>query len=283
MKKHIMKILYFAVIAVLATVFVYSAYSLIVYYVDSQRNTNTYENLAQMLVDRPTIPLPNPSQASEDSTVPEETEPEQVMITVRDPETGETMQVLPEYAHLYSLNPDLVGWISIDGTKINYPVVQSDIDNANYYLKRDFEKNYSSHGCIYACEVANVFSPSDNITIYGHRMGDNSMFGQLGLYTDKGYWQEHQYIRFDTLQQRHLYQIISVFSTTASLGKGFSYHNFIDATDAVQFNDYVAQCKELSYYDTGITAQFGDKLITLSTCEYTNTNGRLVVVAKQIA
>lgn len=282
MKKSIQRVLFWAVAAALLAVFAYSAYALITYYTDSRKNAQTYENLAQYLVDRPTVPLPQPSDPEGDVTAPEETEPEQVMITVRDPETGETLSVLPEFAQLYTMNPELVGWISIDGTKINYPVVQSDTDNANYYLKRDFEKNYSSHGCIYASEAADVFAPSDNVTIYGHRMGDNSMFGQLGLYTDKDFWQEHQYIRFDTLQERHLYQIICVFSTSASMGEGFSYHKFVDAADAAAFSAYVRECMALSYYDTGIIAEYGDKLITLSTCEYSNTNGRLVVVAKRI-
>ena len=280
MKKHWKKAVYWVVIVALIAVFVYSAYALITYYMDSRENEETYENLAQMLVDRPTIPLP---QDSDEETVPPETQPEQELVTVQNPETGEILEILPEYAPIYSLNPDLVGWISIDGTKIHYPVVQSSLDNPNYYLDRNFEKKYSSHGCIYASEAADVFTPSDNVTLYGHRMADNSMFGELGYYTEKDFWQEHQYIRFDTLQERHLYQVIYVFSTTASMGEGFAYHNFVDATDSSNFNAYIFQCKELSYYDTGLTAEYGDKLITLSTCEYTNTHGRLVVVAKRIA
>lgn len=282
MKKRLKKIIYCTVVLALLAVFLYSGYSLIVYYADSRESEKTYENLAQMLVDRPSIPLPSGSQSSDSETV-EVTEPEQVLVTVRDPKTGETMQVLPEFAQLYTMNPDLVGWISIDGTKINYPVVQSGLDNANYYLDRNFERKHSAHGCIYVSEAADVFAPSDNVTIYGHRMGDNSMFGQLGLYTDKGFWEDHQYIRFDTLQERHLYQIICVFSTTASMGQGFAYHSFVDAEDSSNFNAYVWQSQKLSYYDTGITAEYGDKLITLSTCEYSHNNGRLVVVAKQIA
>ena len=280
MKKHWKTILFWAVVLALVAVFVYSGYSLITYYADSLESEKAYDDLAQMLVDRPTIPLP---QDTNSETVPDATEPTQVMVTVRDPDTGETIQVLPEYAQLYALNPDLVGWISIEGTKIHYPVVQSEPENANYYLDRNFEQKYSAHGCIYVNETADVFAPSDNVTMYGHRMGDNSMFGQLGLYTDQGFWQEHQYIRFDTLQERHLYQIICVFSTTASMGQGFSYHSFVNAEEAVDFNTFVTRCKSLSYYDTGITAEYGDKLITLSTCEYTNTNGRLVVVAKRIS
>lgn len=280
MKKHWKTILFWAVVLALVAVFAYSAYSLITYYADSLESEKTYDNLAQMLVDRPTIPLP---QDTETETVPDTTEPTQEMVTVLDPDTGEMMQILPEYAELYALNPDLVGWISIEGTKINYPVVQTAPDNANYYLDRNFEQKRSAHGCIYVNEIANVFTPSDNVTMYGHRMADNSMFGQLGLYTDQGFWQDHQYIRFDTLQERHLYQIICVFSTTASMGQGFAYHNFVNADEAVDFNTYVTRCKALDYYDTGITAEYGDKLITLSTCEYSNTNGRLVVVAKRIS
>lgn len=274
------KLLYRIVIVALLAVFAYSAYSLVAYYMDSHENEQAYENLAQMLVDRPTVPLPL-TPGSE--TVPAQTQPEQELVTVQNPQTGETLQILPEYAQLYSLNPDLVGWISIDGTNINYPVVQSDSDHANYYLNRNFLKESSVHGCIYAIEVADVFAPSDNVILYGHRMADHSMFGQLGYYTEEDFWQQYPYIRFDTLQERHLYQIICVFSTSAYAGEGFAYHSFIDAADPSDFDAYISQCRALSYYDTGITAAFGDKLITLSTCEYTHANGRLVIVAKRIA
>lgn len=273
------KICFRVVFLVLLAVFVYSGYSLVAYYVGSYQNEQTYENLAQMLVDRPTIPLP---QDSDSETVPVETQPEQVLINVRNPETGEMLQVLPEYAQLYTMNPDLVGWISVDDTKINYPVMQTSPDNPNYYLNRNFERKFGSHGCIYANEAADVFAPSDNVLIYGHRMVDLSMFGQLGFYTEKDFWQEHQYIRFDTLKERHLYQVICVFATTAVKGEGFAYHSFVDAADSSDFNAFIQKCKAMSYYDTGITAEFGDKLITLSTCEYTHNNGRLVVVAKQV-
>lgn len=279
MKKHWKKILYSAVMIALAAVFVYSGYSLVSYYMRSRENQKVYDNLAQLVVDRPTVPLPPSIQSTEPAEEP--TEPEEILITTRDPETGELKKILPEYAPLYIRNTDLVGWISIDGTKVNYPVVQSNVPD--YYLKRNFEGTYSSHGCIYVSETADVFTPSDNVTLYGHRMGDDSMFGQLGLYPDKAFWEEHQYIRFDTLQQRHLYQVICVFAISAEDTKNFAYHNFVDAADAESFDTFVRRCMARSYYDTGITAQYGDKLITLSTCEYTQGNGRLVVVAKRIA
>lgn len=274
------KVIYWTVIAVLVAVFIYSGYSLISYYADSQKSEQAYEELAQLVVDRPTIPLPKPSSPA--ATEPVETEPEQVLITVRDPKTGGTTQVLPEYIQLYTRNSDLVGWLSIDGTKINYPVMQTGIDRPNYYLERSFEKKYSVHGSIYINEAADVFKPSDNLTFYGHRMSDDSMFAQLSRYTDKAFWESHQYIRFDSLRERHLYQVICVFSTSAYEGEGFLFNRFVDAADEGDFDTFVQQCQALSYYDTGITAQFGDKLITLCTCEYTHDNGRLVVVAKRI-
>jgi len=289
MKKRTKKILYYTTVLVLAAVFLYSSISLIIYFVDSKQSTGKYNELASMVAQkRPDIKLPLPNT---DTTEPNQsggtqdaTEPtESPWVTITHPDTGEVVELLPEFADLFLLNPDAVGWISIDGTNINYPVVQTEIDNPNYYLNRNFDGKDSLRGCIYVNEYCNVFKPSDNVTIYGHRMNDDTMFGELGSYMYKSFWEKHQYIRFDTLQERHLYQVICVFSTSANEGEGFTYHRFIDARDALQFDAFVKQCQILSYYETGIDAEYGDKLITLSTCEYTRSNGRLVVVAKRVA
>ena len=109
------------------------------------------------------------------------------------------------------------------------------------------------------------------------------MFAQLDKYRDPQFRQENPYIYFDTLTRLQTYEVMAVFVTTASQGEGFQYHAFVDAQSEEEFADFVAQCKALSLYDTGIDAQYGDKLLCLSTCEYSRTNGRLVVVAKQIA
>ena len=114
-------------------------------------------------------------------------------------------------------------------------------------------------------------------------MRDGSMFTQLKYYRQADFRNENPYIFFDTLTELHTYEIIAVFVTTASVGEGFSYHSFVDAENEKDFNDFVAKCKKLALYDTGVSAEYGDKLICLSTCEYTRVNGRLVVVAKRIA
>lgn len=285
------KFLYIAAIIVLAAIFLYSAGSLVIYYMDSVKSQSAYDDLAAIMEQaRPTVPfftVPNPDAPTQQTppSIPEaSTEPESPSpyVTIVHPDTGEEMEILPEYAQLFLLNTDLVGWISIEDSPVNYPVVQTGADRTDYYLYRDFYGSNSSHGCIYVQEQCDVFAPSDNVIIYGHRMHDFSMFGQLAKYEYKPHWKQYPYIRFDTLKNRQMYQIICVFKTTASSNGGFPYHRFSDAASKEEFDAYLQQCKALALYDTGLTAEYGDKLITLSTCEYTQNNGRLGVVAKLI-
>ena len=190
--------------------------------------------------------------------------------------------MLVEYGKIYEQNNDLVGWIRIDGTKIDYPVMQTP-DNPNYYLKRNFDGESSDWGCIYAREECDINEPSDNITIYGHNMMDGSMFQNLNAYESKATWENNPLIFFDTLYEYHVYKIFAVFKTTASVNQGFKYHNMIDAESKEDFDKFIKTCKDLSFYDTGITPEYGDKIICLSTCEYTLENGRLVVAAVRIS
>lgn len=180
------------------------------------------------------------------------------------------------------MNTDLVGWIQIPDTNINYPVMQSTVVK-NYYLYVNFKNEYSNHGSIYVREECDVTKPSDNVTIYGHHTSVGTMFGNLDKFVDKNFWEEHKTFTFDTLTEYHTYEIIAVFRTSANIGEGFAYHHFVDAANEAEFDEFVATCKSLAYYDTGLTAEYGDKLICLSTCEYTLNNGRLVVLAKRIS
>ena len=190
---------------------------------------------------------------------------------------------IPEYQELYLQNNDMVGWIKVEDTKINYPVMQSK-DNPNFYLKHGFDKAYTDYGCPYVQENCDMELPSDNIIIYGHHMNDGSMFAGLMKFKDKNFWEKHKTISFDTLTDRQTYEVIAVFKTVVYTNSpdSFKYYQFVNAETAEDFTAYVEKCKELSLYDTGVTAEYGDKLLTLSTCEYSRTNGRLVVVAKLI-
>ena len=184
------------------------------------------------------------------------------------------------FESLFTENSDMVGWIFIEGTGINYPVMQTK-DSPNYYLKRNFKKAYSDLGVPYVQENCDL-ATSDNIIIYGHHIKGGKMFGSLDKFTSKSFYDKHKIIQFNTLTEQSQYQIIAVFKTIAYSASGFRYYDFVNAEDEADFNAYVSRCKELALYDTGVTAKYGDRLLTLSTCKRFAENGRLVVVAKKI-
>jgi len=284
MKKWMYNILIFVFVAV----FVASGAFVGCYYLDALVQEKRYSDLAQLRPITNTRPAPtqespeNTEGTEGEDTQTEPSEPAAKTVEVTDPKTGEKLQILVEFAELYKMNSDLVGWMSIPGVGVDYPVVQTP-DDPEYYLRRTFDKEKNTRGCLFVEAECDVLTPSDNVTIYGHRMKDGTMFGQLKKYKKKSFRDENPYIYFDSLTELHTYEVMAVFLTTASVGQGFRYHAFIDAEDAKEFDNFVSRCKKLSYYDTGVTAKYGDKLICLSTCDYSITNGRLVVVAKQVA
>ena len=180
---------------------------------------------------------------------------------------------------LYELNNDFIGWLKINGTNISYPVMQTDSNRKDYYLRKNFYKEYSQLGTPYIAEYCNV-QTSDNVIIYGHHITNYQVFGELEKYKKKEFYDNHKIINFNTIYENADYEIIAVFKTVAYTG--FKYYQFINSSSEDEFNTFIKRCKELSFYDTGKTAKYGDKLLTLSTCEYSAKNGRLVVVAKKI-
>ena len=269
------KIIYITVIVLLVAVFAVSAFHVGSYWLASRQEQKQLEELAAMKEQaaqqdtQPPETTAPPTQETEATEATEETEPTEPVI-------------LKDYEAIHESNNHVVGWIKIDGTKVDYPVMQTP-EEPNYYLKRNFNGEYSEHGSIYIREECDMLEPSDNITIYGHNMLDGSMFAALLDYEHKETWEYNPLIFFDTLYDYHVYKIFAVFKTEASLNAGFKYHNMIDAEDEEDFDNFIATAKELSFYDTGITPKYGDKIICLSTCEYTLPNGRFVVAAVRIS
>lgn len=183
--------------------------------------------------------------------------------------------------NIAKINSDVVGWIKIGNTNIDYPVMQ----NGDYYLHRNIYKNYSSHGTPYLAEYCNI-QYSDNLIIYGHHMNDNSMFAQLDNYKKHSFYENHKYIKFYSYYNgktiEKTYEVAIAFKTVVYSDKGFKYYNYTNFSDVQELNDFIENCRNLEFYNTGIDINYGDKLITLSTCEYSQKNGRIVVVAKQI-
>ena len=193
--------------------------------------------------------------------------------------------VLSKYENLYQQNSDMIGWIKIEDTKINYPVMQTEINNPNFYINKDFDKKVSVSGTPFIDSRCTL--ESENIIIYSHNMKNGTMFGGLTKYKEKEYYRNHRIIIFDTLYEERKYEIIAVVLSKVvysgeSTEETFEFYNYIELNTEELFDEYVATLKEQSLYDTGVSAEYNDNLITLVTCNYHTEDGRLLVVAKQI-
>lgn len=189
---------------------------------------------------------------------------------------------------LKKINSDVIGWVSIDDTNIDYPVLQHEGDTIDYqyYLYKDIYKNYSGYGSIFADFRSNKAGDSKNIILHGHHMNDGSMFQNLmnyGKYSiDLDYYKEHPVINFDTPNGDETYKIISIFKTSTldQHGEFFDYLVGSFQSDA-EFMNYVYLVRERSLVDTGVTCNEDDQLLTLSTCSYEYSDFRTVVVARK--
>ncbi len=181
-------------------------------------------------------------------------------------------------------NSDIIGWLEIENSNISYPVLQGE-DN-DYYMTHNYKKEYSKDGSLFLDKDYDWSLPSTNLLIYGHNnMSSTEMFVGLMKYKEESYYNDHKTIRFTTNEEDAKYEIISVFLSRVyykSETNVFRYYYFINAKDETEFNDFVNNAKKASLYDTGVTAEYGDQLLTLSTCSYHTTDGRLAVVAKKI-
>ena len=181
-------------------------------------------------------------------------------------------------------NNDIVGWLEIPNTKINYPVLQT-TDN-EYYMTHTYKKEYSKDGSIFLDKDYNWDVPSSNLLIYGHNNKNGNMFQELLKYEDESYYKEHPTIKFTTVNEDCTYEIIAVFKSRVyykSEKNVFRYYYFINAENEEEYNNYVEESKKASLYNTGKTAEYGKQLLTLSTCEYSQEDGRFVIVARKIS
>lgn len=281
--KKVARILYWSLISVLILIILVCAGLISAKLITDAQDKEQYAELQAMKGDapRPSMNLTSapPSATEPDESLPEQTDPEDPTDPTVAPNIDDT--VLFEYQALYEINRDMVGWIQIDGTAIDYPVVQTP-NEANFYLRRNFYKEKATCGTIYVREACNVNQPSDNVTVYGHNMRNGTMFADLHKYEKKSFWENHRYVNFDTLHEYRTYEIFAIFKTTADLTKGFSYHVYDTFATEKAFNEYVSTCKNLSLYDTGIEPVYGEKLLTLSTCDKSISDGRLVVVCRLV-
>ena len=180
-------------------------------------------------------------------------------------------------------NSDIVGWLEIENTNINYPVLQG-TDN-EYYMTHNYKKEKSKNGSIFLNNEYDWSIPSSNLLIYGHNLNNGTMFQELLKYADESFYIEHPIIHFTTTKEDAKYEIISVFKSRVyykSEENVFRYYYFINANSEAEYNQFVSDAKKASLYNIDATAKYGDQLITLSTCSYHVKDGRFAVVGRKI-
>ncbi len=239
-----------------------------IYYYQNYRNDSDMEHLAQIKEQNRT---PGLAFLTEDETE-------------KNDENGEetTPEVLEDYKTLLNMNKDLIGWLKIADINIDYPVMQTN-DNT-YYLDHNFDKKYDKNGCLFLDYQCDVINRNTNLIIYGHNMQSGKMFGSLSKYSSEEYYREHPKFEFDTIYEKGAYEIVYVFRSKIYNEDAvvFKYYQFLDVQSEKEFNSNMAEMAKISLYDTGITPQYGDELLTLSTCDYQEDNGRFVIVARKI-
>lgn len=186
------------------------------------------------------------------------------------------------YADWYLENSDMVGWLKIPDTIVDYPVMWTPGDE-NYYLTRNFQKKKAVGGCLILDTDSCMDPLTTNLIIHGHN-NPNQMFGDLDKYEDKEYRDEHPYIYLYARDYEHVYEVMAAFRSKVYYKSDtcFKYYYFFQADTEEEFDYFYDNVMAMSYYDSGVTAEFGDHLLTLSTCSYHTENGRFVVVAKEI-
>ncbi len=189
-------------------------------------------------------------------------------------------QILPEFQELYRQNSDLVGWLTVEAAGIDYPVVQTPEENERY-LRRGFDGLYSMAGTLFLDAQCRLYDPATaNWIIYGHNMNDGSMFGHLDRFEDAAFCQEHPTFSFDTLYEKIDWQIVMVLHTKVGADE-LPYYSFFDASGPEEWQRRYDAMKARALFETGVEAQYGDQLLTLSTCG-SNNEDRVAVVAKRL-
>lgn len=248
--------LYRFLFLVSAALFLFSSYKVCRIMIQERKEQQTFENLEEMV--HPPVNF-SAGPASDDVSEP----------------------ALSSYIALKEKNPDFFGWISIEGTAVNYPVMHTPEDE-EHYLHRDFYGKKARGGVPFL--AASCREGCGNYLIYGHHMKNGTMFASLLDYAVREYWEEHPVIRFDTPAASGEYEVVAAFYSEAyphGTSGVFRFYQYTDLSEPSVFAEYAEQVRRAALYDTGVNAEYGSELITLCTCSYHVENGRFVVVARK--
>ena len=202
---------------------------------------------------------------------------------------GPTVQpaVTPEprdFTALLERNPEVIGWIKIDDTDVDLPVMQREGDNS-YYLKHDLDGNWDDLGLPYLDYECDI-QQSRHLILYGHNMGvgDTVRFSSLQNYREPEYYQEHPVIELDSLNGGQYYKIVAVYAITTreSDGDVFHFNQYVNFADDAAEQEYLDEVAKRAFYTTGDYARADERLLTLCTCTYEMSDARLLIMARPL-
>ncbi|WP_020618358.1 class B sortase [Paenibacillus daejeonensis] len=247
-----------AVLFILVALFLYSGCQLALYLYDGYKSNQLNERMRQQVETDPHTSFGNGGEEQAELTA------EQVK-----------QQYQARFHRLHEINSDIVGWLRIDHTPIDYPVLQSD-DN-DYYLKHNVDKQASRRGSIFMDYRNTSITDDIHTVIYGHHMKDGSMFGELAKYKDAAYYREHPTITFEGIEEATAWEIFSVYIYSPD-DQFFEY----EFADQQHYDAYLQKIIEQSHYATGVSVTSDDQLLTLVTCTYEVTDARFIIHAKRV-
>ena len=266
------KIIYYSIYTILTLLIILSIIYIANYFLSKKQAIQESQLLDKIEIDENQLKEVNETTEEANITTQE---------NIEETTNQETERIL-KVQKLQEENSDIVGWLEIEGTSINHPVLQG-TDN-EYYMTHNYKKQKSKNGSIFLTKDYDWSIPSSNFLIYGHNLNNGTMFQELLKYAKEEFYKEHSIIRFTTNKEDAEYEIISVFKSRVyykTEKNVFRYYFFVNAKSEAEYNEFVQNAKKASLYDIDKTAQFGDQLITLSTCSYHIEDGRFAVVGRK--
>ena len=267
MKKIKVKSIILVLLAVICVcVLLYSLYQGLIIYIPQKQEQQRFDELRQIVEQK--------SKEKSDSTQPSEAE------TRSGSDKSDKEETHSAFIDLATINDNYKGWLKIEDTVIDYPVMKSSEDDPEYYLHRDFDKNYSFSGTPFI--GAGADENSDAFVIYAHNMNNGTMFGTLDYYADKEWAEQHRYINFDTLDENRVYKVFAAFQTALGSENEFKYNERAGKLSDEEYKAFVNDIKDASVMFTGECPDKKTQILMLSTCSYHAENGRFVVAAYQV-
>ena len=255
------KIILYILLVLFAAIFILSGLILITEYAMRERDSDTFDELVVLIEPIKDIDIVYDysyveNNASSDASF----------------ENSTAVAHKRNLAPLISLNDECIGWIYIEDTKVNYPVMYTP-NEPEKYLHLSFDLKYSAYGVPfldYRCSES-----SDNLIIYGHNMKDGSMFATVRRYMDKEYFLEHPAIEFETVDGCVTYNVFAI----ASVKSGDAWYSSLEFDDREEYVNSVKRIMSKSLYETNVLPEYGKRIITLSTCYGAERDDRIILLA----